>query len=111
MTEKEKLLELLKSDEQIKRYKQIEKVMNNDIKIKTKINQLKTIQKQLINAKEIQKTQAIKKFQLAYDILLQEIESYPLMAEYLELQDVINHMLKEVVQIIEDKINKEVENT
>lgn len=107
MSEKQKLIELIEENETIIRYKKIEVLINKDKKLKSKINQLKSIQKQLINAKEIQKTQAIEKFQSAYDVLLEEIESYPLMSEYLELQDEINQMLKDVLKIIEDKINND----
>ncbi len=111
MSEKENLLKLIEENESVQRYKQIEKVINKDKTLKLKINQLKSVQKQLINAKEINKTQAIKKFQEEHDQLLEEIESFPLMAEYLELQDEINQMLKTVVEIIENRINKEIENS
>ncbi len=111
MSEKENLLKLIEENESVQRYKQIEKVINKDKTLKLKINQLKSVQKQLINAKEINKAQAIKKFQEEHDQLLEEIESFPLMAEYLELQDEINQMLKTVVEIIENRINKEIENS
>ena len=111
MSEKENLLKLIEENESVQRYKQIEKVINKDKTLKIRNNQLKSDQKQLINAKEINKTQAILKFQEEHDQLLEEIESYPLMAEYLELQDEINQMLKTVVEIIENRINKEIENS
>lgn len=110
MNQKEKLIKLVEQNETIKRYQAIEKIINKDKNLKRLINQLKTIQKQLINAKEIQKTNAIEKFQSSYDILLEEIETYPLMSEYLDLQDEINQMIKDVVGIIEDKINKTIGN-
>jgi cell fate (sporulation/competence/biofilm development) regulator YmcA (YheA/YmcA/DUF963 family) len=106
MSAKQELLELIKNNESVKRYQQIEAVINKDKTLKKNINKLKSIQKQLINAKEINKTQAINKFQLEFDQLLEEIESFPLMSEYLDLQEEINHMIKEVLQIIENKINK-----
>ncbi len=46
---------MIKQTEQIQRYKAIEKVINDNQDLKDKINQLKTVQKQLVNAKEIQK--------------------------------------------------------
>ena len=111
MSQKLELIDLIKDNETIQRYKKIEVVINKDKKLKAKINQLKTVQKQLINAKEINKVKAIEKFQSEYDVLLEEIETYPLMTEYLDLQEEINQMLKDVLKIIEDKINKEIENS
>ncbi len=111
MSEKEQLIELIKDNETIKRYKQIEVVINKDKQLKRNINKLKTIQKQLVNAKEIGKMKAVEKFQSEFDLLLEEIETYPLMTEYLDLQDEINQMLKDVLNIIEDKINDKIENS
>ena len=110
MSEKEKLIKLIENNEVIQRYKKIESIVNKDKILKRKINQLKTIQKQLINAKEISKTNAIEKFQSEYDKLLEEIEEYPLMAEYLDLQEEINQVIKDVIGIIETTINKTIDN-
>ncbi len=107
MTEKEKLIEMIKNNESIKRYQAIENVLNKNEDLKLKINQLKSIQKQLINAKEIQKQKAIEHFQMLYDQLLEEIQGYPLMSDYLALQGDINDMIQQITQIIEDGINKE----
>jgi len=107
LTEKEKLLEMVQNDERIKRYQAIEKVINSNKILKQKINKLKTIQKQLVNAKEIQKQKSIEHFQALYDELLEEIETYPLMSDYLALQGDINEMIQAVAEIIEDGINKE----
>ncbi|MCD4826423.1 MAG: YlbF family regulator [Acholeplasmataceae bacterium] len=107
MTEKEKLIEMIKNNESIKRYQAIENVLNKNEDLKLKINQLKSIQKQLINAKEVQKQKTIEHFQMLYDQLLEEIQGYPLMSDYLALQGDINDMIQQITQIIEDGINKE----
>ena len=107
MTEKQKFIEMVKNDERIKRYQAIEKVINKNETLKLNINKLKTIQKQLVNAKEIQKQKSIDHFQNQYDALLEEIELYPLMSDYLALQSEINEMIQAVAEIIEDGINKE----
>ncbi len=107
LTEKEKLIEMIKNNETIKRYQAIEKVLNDNKELKLKINKLKTIQKQLINAKEINKPESIKHFDRLYHELLEEIEAYPLMSDYLALQGDINDMIQHITQIIEDGVNKE----
>ena len=107
LTEKQKLIEMIKHNEAIKRYKAIEKVINENQDLKEKINHLKTVQKQLVNAKEIQKEKSIQHFQEIYDQLLEEIESYPLMSDYLALQGDINEMIQTIAEVLEDGINKE----
>jgi cell fate (sporulation/competence/biofilm development) regulator YmcA (YheA/YmcA/DUF963 family) len=107
LTEKEKLIEMIKNNETIKRYQAIEKVLNANEDLKSKINKLKTIQKQLINAKEINKQETIKHYDALYNELLAEIEAYPLMSDYLALQGDINDMIQHITQIIEEGVNKE----
>jgi len=108
MTEKDKLLQMIENDPTVKRYREIESKMNASKAVKRQINQLKAIQKQMINARHIGKTEAVKQFEAAYDKQLEEIEAFPLMAEYLSLQEDINNMLQTILEIIEDGLNKEI---
>lgn len=109
MTEREKLIQMVLENESIARYKRIEQLINDNKELKNKIGELKNIQKQLVNAKEIGKTEAISTFQKRYDSLLESIEEYPLMSDYLALQSEINEMLQTIVSIIEDGIEKDFE--
>ena len=98
---------MIKDSEIVKRYQDIEKVLNQNEDLKSKINEIKTIQKQMVNAKEIGKVEAVKHFESLYETCLSDIEESPLMSEYLALQSEINEMIQHVAQIIEDGINKE----
>jgi cell fate (sporulation/competence/biofilm development) regulator YmcA (YheA/YmcA/DUF963 family) len=109
MTEKEKLIKMILENESISRYRRIEQLINDHKELKVKIGELKNIQKQLVNAKEIGKSEAIQSFQQRYDDLLESIEEYPLMSDYLALQSDINEMLQSIVSIIEDGIEKDFE--
>lgn len=109
MSEKEKLLQMIQEHPSIIRYKKIEEIINNHRELKGKFNELKAVQKQLVNAKEIGKTQAIEAFQAKFDELYLTIESYPLMSEYLALQSDINEMVQSIVKIIEEGIEKDFE--
>lgn len=109
MTEKEKLIEMILQNEEVQRYKRIENIINNNKKLKAKINQLKALQKQLVNAKQVGKTQAISEFESRYQSLYNEIEEYPLMSDYLALQGDINEMIQSIQSIIEEGIEKDFE--
>ena len=110
MTEREKLIELIEQNEDIQRYKKIEKLINENKELKRKLSELKSIQKQLVNAKHIEKTAAIKSFESRYEVLLDEIENYPLMSDYLALQSDINEMLQAVADIIEEGIEADMKD-
>lgn len=107
MSEKDKLIEMIETHPDIIRYKKIEKLINEHQELKDKFNELKAIQKQLVNAKQIQKKEAILHFEKQYQELLDIIENYPLMSEYLALQNDINDMLQEITKIIEEGIEED----
>ena len=107
MNEKEKLIQMILQDEEIQRYKRMESSINNNKELKAKMNELKSVQKQLVNAKHIGKEEAIKAFQDKYDLLYQAIEEYPLMSDYMALQSDINEMIQSIVSILEEGLEKE----
>ncbi len=107
MTEKEKLIKMIEDNQQIQRYKKIEKAINSNLELKAKINKLKALQKQLINAKHIEKKEAILDLEKQYETVLNEIEEYPLMSDYLALQGDINEMIQTIQSIIEEGILKD----
>ena len=109
MSEKDKLIQMVKENETIIRYKKIEKIINEHQEIKEKIQKLKAIQKQLVNAKEIGKTEAVNAFQEKFDVLYKEIEEFPLMSEYLALQSDINDMMQTIQDIIQEGIENDFE--
>lgn len=109
MTEKEKLIQMIEEDEEIQRYKRIELAINQNRELKVKFNELKSVQKQLVNAKHIGKKEAIDAFQTRYDALYEAIEAYPLMSDYLALQSDINDMIQSIVGILEEGLEKDFE--
>ena len=109
MSEKEKLIQMILNDEEIQRYKRMEDAINNNKQLKAKMNELKSVQKQLVNAKHIGKQEAVKAYQAKYDTLYQAIEDYPLMSDYMALQSDINEMIQSIVSILEEGLEKEFE--
>jgi len=109
MTKTQELIDAISKDERIIRYKKIEEIITKDKFLKRLINELKAIQKQLVNAETLSKNEALILFKKAYEEKLSQIDEHPLLSEYLALQGDINYMLQEIVGIIEDGINKDIE--
>ena len=107
MSEKEKFIQMLQNDKNSEEYQRLETLINENKTIKGIMIQLKTIQKQMINANKIEKTNAYLQLETTYQKMLSEITEYPLMEQYLELQKYFNEILKETTEIIENSLNND----
>ncbi|MFU8792486.1 MAG: YlbF family regulator [Acholeplasmataceae bacterium] len=109
MKKSDELIQSILKHPTILRYKTLESLITKNQQLKDQLSALKSVQKQMVNAKTYEKKQAYLAFKDAYDKQLEAIESTPLLSEYLALQSDINYMLQEIVGIIEDGINKDIE--
>ncbi len=100
-----KLTELFLELPEVKRIKELEKFINNNLTLNEKINNLKLIQKKLVNAKEYHQQKQYILYKEEYDKVYSEILDFPFVEEYLELLEDVNQLLNQVTGIIEDKIN------
>ncbi|MFP4187414.1 MAG: YlbF family regulator [Acholeplasmataceae bacterium] len=105
MSERDKLIEMIEESDRIKRYQRLEKIINNSEEIKSRMQDLKELQQQMINAREMGKSRAFNDFKRRYNALKEEIETYPLMSEYLSLQEEINDAIQHIIEEIERKIH------
>lgn len=103
----DKIINGIKENKKIARYQELENIINNNEKISSLLNELKIIQKEIVHAKEYNKTIYLEKLENDYQELYQSIENHPIMAEYLDLQEEINAFLQEFTNIIENGINKD----
>jgi cell fate (sporulation/competence/biofilm development) regulator YmcA (YheA/YmcA/DUF963 family) len=106
MSEKEKLISMIENDERIKRYQKLEKILNENQVIKEKLNDLKSIQKTMVQKKTYGLD--IRAIEEQYQKQLEEMHLFPLLNEYLSLQEEINDMLQQIAFIIEKSINEEI---
>jgi cell fate (sporulation/competence/biofilm development) regulator YmcA (YheA/YmcA/DUF963 family) len=105
----DEMMTMIKNDPSIQRYKELESIILKDKRLKSEIQQLKVIQKQMVNAEHIGKMQAHQQYKSTYETRLDALYEHPLLSEYLALQSDINHLLQEIVGILEDGINKDIE--
>ena len=105
MSKQQELIDMIESLDILKSYQKFESIINNDKELKRRFSEMKAIQKQLVNAKTIQKPKALDQFQTAYDEIRQSIETDPMIETYLDLQQELNDLLIEIKEIIENEIN------
>ena len=106
MNEKQ-ILEQISEHKLVKRYKELEVVINNNEKLKEKLAKLKAMQKDMVHAETLNKPEMLKEINNSYDILYEEILNFPLVIEYLDLQKMINDFLQDFTSIIESGIKED----
>ena len=108
MNSKDKLIEYFNNLEEVKRIKELEGYIDNNKDIKNKFNELKDLQKKLINAKEYNQINQYNVYLKEYNNLKNELLDLPFVEEYLELLDYVNNMLNYLTKSIEMDIDKKI---
>lgn len=108
MNSKDKLIEYFNNLEEVKRIKELEGYIDNNKDIKNKFNELKDLQKKLVNAKEYNQINQYNVYLKDYNNLKKELLDLPFVEEYLELLDYINNMLNYLTKSIELDIDKKI---
>ena len=102
-----KLKEEFLNTELVKRIHSLEKYIDNNDNLNSKLKELKNLQKKMVNAKEFNQMNQYKAYKEEYDNLYNEVLEFPFVEEYLELLEEANNKLLDICYIIENKINKE----
>ena len=108
MNSKDKLSEYFNNLEEVKRIKELEGYIDNNKDIKNKFNELKDLQKKLVNAKEYNQINQYNVYLKEYNNLKNELLDLPFVEEYLELLDYVNNMLNYLTKSIEMDIDKKI---
>ncbi len=93
----------------VQRIKQLEKILDANPDLNSLTLKLKSIQKQMVNAKEFQQKKQYEVYKEEYDKLYAEILDFPFVEEYLDLLEEANDILLNLTNLIETKINKTLE--
>lgn len=101
----DKLLEVIKSDPNFKYYQELEHKINNSPEIKQQIDELKSLQQEMVLAKEINKTKLLSNLEEKYQKMLKKIELIPGLLDYLELQQYYNNLIQNIKETIEKTAN------
>jgi|SRR5699024_4440167 len=104
--ETKKLAAMIAQTEEIERFKQLEVKVNNNEKVQRLISRIKALQKQAVNLQAYDKQEALSKVEADIDKIQDELDAIPIVAEFKEIQVVVN----DVLQLVSGTIAREVTN-
>ncbi|MBO0440338.1 RicAFT regulatory complex protein RicA family protein [Candidatus Enterococcus ikei] len=104
-----KLLTLLGEDELIQRYKKLEEKVQNNEKLNELVEQIKAAQKDAVQFAHYDKPEAEKAAIKRADELTKEFDEHPLVVAYREQLMEANDLLQHVTDMIQYRINEELE--
>ena len=99
---KEEFLEL----PEVKRIKELEAFIDNNEDIKSLFIKLKTVQKQMVHAKEYNQPNQYNIYKDEYNLIYNELLDKPFIEEYLELLEIVDGKLANFTYAVEKELNK-----
>jgi|SRR5690554_2332732 len=99
-----KILDSIENNEKIRRYKELELIINNNTKIKKILDDSKSIQKEIVHAENLSKPKQLKILNIKYNEEIEKLKEQPLLMEYLDLQKEINRFLQDSVNNINNAL-------
>lgn len=107
MTNLERLKEALNNDENFKRFKELEAIIDKDEHLNYEFKYLQDLQKLMVQDEANNSKSTISKKN--YNDQLEVVLGHYLMSEYLDLLEVVNNDLQLIKSIITKEINMEIE--
>lgn len=105
-----KLKEYFNSLPEVTRIKELENYIDSNKRIQDTFTLLKNKQKQMINAKEFNQIKQYNEYSIEYEEMKKTLLDLPFVEEYIELLEIINEKLIDLTAIIENKLNKIMNN-
>jgi cell fate (sporulation/competence/biofilm development) regulator YmcA (YheA/YmcA/DUF963 family) len=106
----DKLIESINDLPEVKRLKELDNYINNNKAINDKLNEMRTIQKKMVNAKEFDQMNQYIEYKKEYDGIIKELYDLPFVEEYMELLDYVNNILGNIKDRIESEIDNKINN-
>jgi cell fate (sporulation/competence/biofilm development) regulator YmcA (YheA/YmcA/DUF963 family) len=100
------LMELLKNQEELKRYKLIENKLNDNETIMERIDEYKKMQQKVV-LYETRNDDLPQEVSNKLDRVYEELFDIPIYSEYIDLQTELNEVIQHITTIIENAINME----
>ncbi|PRO65162.1 RicAFT regulatory complex protein RicA family protein [Alkalicoccus urumqiensis] len=106
------LAEKIAETEEVDFFKRAEAQINDHIKVQEIIGKIKSLQKEAVNLKQYEKTEALRETDAKIDALQDELDDIPLVQEFKQSQVEVNELLQMVSNTISNTVtNKIIEST
>ncbi|PSL51267.1 cell fate (sporulation/competence/biofilm development) regulator YmcA (YheA/YmcA/DUF963 family) [Salsuginibacillus halophilus] len=99
---------MMAETEEVAFFKEAEAKINQNIKVQELIKKIKDKQKQAVNLKHYNKTEALRKAEAELEQLHEEIEAIPIVQEFQQSQRTVNDMLQLVSTTVSNSITDEI---
>lgn len=99
------LIETLEAQEEVKRFRDIQNLMENNFELKKKIDEYKKWQQRVV-IHEHRTGETDERAEEKLDRLYNELLDIPILNEYLNLMNEINDVIQSITNIIEETINE-----
>lgn len=101
----------LSETDQVRFYRQAEKKIENNQKVRRLVAEIKRYQKESVNLQHFQKHEAYQRNEAKIDQLQAELDAIPIVQEFKQTQGDVNDFLQLIVRLMSDRINEAVEQT
>ncbi|QMS85645.1 YlbF family regulator [Candidatus Xianfuyuplasma coldseepsis] len=106
MTAIDRLIESLQNDPTVRRFQELERIIDQDMNLQQQYNELLDAQKIMVQ-RQVKKHPQYNDAKETYQLLREQLMQHVLMSEYLDLLEQINGDLKWIQEIIESEISKD----
>lgn len=96
--------------EEVERFKALESRLNDNQKVKDKIERIKKLQKQAVNLQAYGKVEAVKHVDAQIDEIQAEIDSIPIVQEFQSAQVIVNDILQSITNQINQKVDQTIDS-
>ena len=103
-----RLLDYFNNIPEVIRLKELKNYIESNEKIINKFDEIKDLQKKMVNAKEFNQINQLKVYEEEYKRLNSELLDIPFVEEYLELMNQVDLMIQGFVKNVEYEINKKI---
>ena len=102
----ESLIDEIINTEEVIEFKRLEKLVLENKEIASKLDRLHEVEKQAVNARELGLENTYLAYKKEYDEIISSFEGDVLISSYLNLKEEVLSIVKLVVNIIENEIDK-----
>ncbi|WP_027408767.1 RicAFT regulatory complex protein RicA family protein [Anoxybacteroides tepidamans] len=108
LAQAKQLAKMIAETEEVDFFKRAEEKINQNEKVRTMIQQIKSLQKQAVNLQHYGKHEALKKVEAQIDAIYEQLSQIPIVDEFQQSQMEVNDLLQLVASTISKTVTDEI---